>query len=245
MEMQKQLAPQMYARIAGICYLLIILLGIFGQLVVRGSLLVPGDAAATIANLTASPLLWRLGIIGDIAMHLLDIPVMIILYLLLSTVNKSVALMGLAFNLIQTAVLATNKLALMVPLIMLGSTEYQAATETHALHEQIMLLIEVHNYGFGLGLIFFGCTCLAYGYLIIKSNYFPTLIGILMAAAGLCYVINSVVLIVAPAVSSFVFPILGICLLAELSFSLWLLIKGVNLSAWENRLKKSAGFKSL
>lgn len=245
MEMQKQLEPQSYARIAGVCYLLIILFGIFGQIVVRGSLLVPGDAAATIANLTASPLLWRLGIIGDIAMHLLDIPVLIILYLLLSSVNKPIALMGLAFNLIQTAVLATNKLALMVPLIMLGRTEYQAVVESRVLHEQIMLLMEIHNYGFGLGLLFFGCTCLAYGYLIIKSNYFPALIGFLMAAAGLCYLTNSIVLIVAPAISGFVFPILGICLLAELSFSLWLIIKGVNLSAWENRHTKISGCKSL
>jgi len=238
MEMQKQFAPQGYARIAGICYLLMILLGIFGEVVVRGSLLVMGDAEATLANLTATPLLWRLGIIGDIAMHLLDIPVMIILYLLLSPANKPVALMGLAFHLIQTAVLATNKLALMVPLIILGSADYQAAFETRALHEQIMLLMHIHNYGFGLGLIFFGCACLAYGYLIITSKFFPAPIGVSMAVAGVCYIINSVVLIIAPALSASVFPILGICLLAELSFSLWLLIKGVNLVAWDNRYKK-------
>lgn len=62
-------SPQTYVRIAGICYLLIILLGIFGQVVVRNSLIVAGDAAATVANISESLWLWRLGGIGDIAMH--------------------------------------------------------------------------------------------------------------------------------------------------------------------------------
>lgn len=62
--------PQIYTRIAGICYLLIILLGIFGQLIVRNSLVVMNDAAMTASNITESPLLWRLEIVGDIAMHL-------------------------------------------------------------------------------------------------------------------------------------------------------------------------------
>lgn len=66
--------PQGYARIAGVCYLLIILLGVFGQIVVHGLLIVPEDAAATAQHISASPLLWRWGIVGDIAMHLLDIP---------------------------------------------------------------------------------------------------------------------------------------------------------------------------
>ena len=72
--------------------------------------------------------------------------------------------------------------------------------------------------------------CLTYGYLIFKSDYFPNILGILMANAGLCYIINSVVLILAPQYSGDVFLILLFSLLGELSFALWLMIKGVKIA---------------
>lgn len=229
--------PQIYTRIAGICYLLIILLGIFGQIVVRNSLVVMNDPAMTVNNITESSLLWRLGIAGDITMHLLDIPLMVILYLLLKPVNKAVALISLGFNVIQTAILATNKLTLIIPLLLINSQNAGAFT-----HEQIsahiMFLLDAHNYGFGLGLIFFGCACLGYGYLLFKSGYFPKPIGILIVVAGLCYLTNSFTLIIAPALSFFTFVLLGVCLLAELSFCLWLLVKGVKLPVWQQALQR-------
>jgi hypothetical protein len=212
--------------------LLIIIAGATGQVFVRNSLVIPDDALATVNNLMAHPSLWRLGIFGDILMHVFDIPLMVILYLLLKPVNRNMALLGLSFNLIQTAVLVVNKLALILPLIILGSAGYLAAFEPSQINAQIVLLTDVHNYGFGLGLIFFGFACLVYGYLIFKSGYFPKLIGIFIAIAGLCYLINSFTLILAPAYSPKVFPILVICLFAELSFCLWLLFRGVDQSKW-------------
>lgn len=50
-------SPQRYARIAGILYVAIILLGLFSELYVRETLVVAGDAAATSAAISASPLL--------------------------------------------------------------------------------------------------------------------------------------------------------------------------------------------
>lgn len=233
-------SPQIYTRTAGICYLLIILLGIFGQIVVRGSVIEPGDAAATVGNIIASPLLWRWGVVGDIAMHMLDIPLMIILYILLSPVHKTIALMALGFNVIQTAVLAANKLTLIVPMILLGDAQYAAAFTPAQIQAQIALLLDIHNYGFGLGLIFFGFACLGYGYLIAKSRYFPRAVGILMAIAGLCYLINSIVLILAPAIAGYTFTLLGLCLIAELSFCLWLLFKGVSVRQWDAARKNNS-----
>ncbi len=238
---QKTISVQTYARIGGVCYLLIILLGVFGQIVVRGSLLDSGDAEATVANIQTSPLLWRMGILGDIAMHLLDIPLMIILYLLLSPVHKPIALIGLAFNLIQTAVLAANKLTLILPLILLGNQEYMVLVPQAQVNAQILLLTDIHNYGFALGLIFFGFACLCYGFLIFKSTYFPAVIGIFIMLAGLCYLINSIVLLISPAISPYVFPLLGVCLVAELSFCLWLLFKGVNFSGWQRTHEQPIG----
>ena len=120
-------SPQRYARIAGICYLAIIFLGMFGELYVRGALVVSGDAAATSAAISASPMLWRAGIVGDLLMQVLDVPVIVIFYYLLRPVSRSLALFATLLNLVQTAVLVMNKLKLMVPLFLLERSSYLAA----------------------------------------------------------------------------------------------------------------------
>ena len=92
-------SPQVYARIGGVLYLIIIVAGIFGEMFVRDNLIVSGDATATANNIMASQLLWRIGIAGDLLMHVCDIPLMLIFYLLLRPVNKNLALLAVLFNL--------------------------------------------------------------------------------------------------------------------------------------------------
>ncbi len=233
-----QFSSQVYARIAGLLYLLIIIIGAIGQIFIRGSLIVPGDATATANHIIAAQSLWRIGIAGDLLMHIFDLPVMVILYALLSPVNKTLALLALLFNMIQTAVLVVNKLVLLLPLIVLGNADYVAVFTPDQIAAQIYWFTEVHDYGFGLGLIFFGVACLLYGYLLFQSGYFPKVIGILVAVAGLSYLINSLTLILAPAYAGVVLPILVLSLIGELSFSLWLIVKGVNVAMWERAIAK-------
>jgi hypothetical protein len=230
-------SPQLYARIAGILYLLIIVAGIFGELLVRNKLIVYGDANATANKIMNSELLWRMGISADLVMHICDLPVMIILYYLLRPVSKKLALLNLSFNLIQTAVLVANKLNLLAALFFLGKSEYLKSFSPEQLHTLSYLSIKLHDFGFGIGLIFFGFVCLIEGYLLFKSNYFPKTIGVLMSIAGICYLANSFALILAPQLSSV--ALLMPCLIAELSFSLWLIFKGVNLPMWKNSVREN------
>ncbi len=149
-------SPQLYTRIGGIFYLIIILAGMFGQLLVRNKLLVYGDAAATANNIINSEFLWRMGITADLIMHICDLPVMVILYYLLRPVNKKLAFLNLSFNLIQTAVLAINKLNLLAALFFLGDSQYLKSFSADQLHTLAYLSIKLHDYGFGIGLLFFG-----------------------------------------------------------------------------------------
>jgi hypothetical protein len=230
-------SPQLYARIAGILYLLIIVAGIFGELLVRNKLIVSGDATATANNIMNSELLWRTGISVDLIMHICDLPVMIILYYLLRPISKKLALLNLSFNLIQTAVLVANKLNLLAALFFLSDADYLKSFSPDQLHALSYLSIKLHDFGFGIGLIFFGFVCLIEGYLLFKSNYFPKTIGVLMSIAGICYLTNSFALLLVPPLSSIV--LLMPCLIAELSFSLWLIFKGVNLPIWKNLVTKN------
>ena len=229
--------PVRYARIAGVMYLAIILLGLFGELFVRATLVVAGDAAATVENISRSQLLWRAGIVGDLLMHVLDVPVIWILYLLLLPVNKPLAQLTTLFNIVQTAVLAANKLTLLVPLFLLGKGTYLTAFSAQQLQSVSYLAIAAHGYGFAIGLIFFGFTCLVRGYLIFRSEYFPKVLGLLLLAAGLSYLINSFALLLVPSFAALIFPgVLLPAFVGELLLSLWLIVKGVNIKQWRERV---------
>ena len=239
-------SPQTYARVGGLLYLIIIIAGGLGELLVRGTLVVPGNAAATASHILASESLWRLGIVGDLVMHVCDVFVMWAIYVLLRPVNRNLALLTLLLNLIQTAVLVANKLNLLVPLFLLGDADYLKAFDPAQLQAWSYIAIKLHDYGFGVGLIFFGCVCLVEGYLIRKSRYLPWLIGVLMQIAGACYLVNSFALLLAPAFEGKIFPaILMPCLIAELSLALWLLVKGVNVAEWKKQASMEPARASL
>jgi hypothetical protein len=212
-----------YARIGGALYLVIIVAGIVGPLLTRDLLIVPGDPTATAQNIEASPQLWGLGIAVDVVMQLCDVPVMLILFLLLSPIHKPVALLALLFNIVQTATLVANQLTLVTAQLL--SADQPALTD---------FAIQAYSYGEGLGLVFFGFTLLGVGYLIRHSGYLPWILGALVQMAGVSYVLNSFLLLIVPDLASIV--LLVPAFIAELSLALWLIIRGVDESHWEQRV---------
>jgi len=231
-------SPQVYARIGGLAYLIIIVAGIMGEIFIRSKIIVPGNALATSQNISASPLLWRIGIFGDLVMHLFDLVVGLVYYTLFKRVNKSLALLSLLFGLIQTAVLVANKMNLMLPLFLLEDDGYAKAFNPQQLQALSYLLIKAHDYGFGIGLIFFAFECFIDGYLIFTSRFIPRIFGIMIFVAGLCYLTNTFLLIFSPKLEAALFSaILGpLIFIGEFSMCLRLLIKGVNVKKWEERI---------
>jgi len=230
----REFSPQAYARVAGALYLINIVAGLVGEMVVRNALVVGGDAAATAANIAQSPLLWRVGIAGDLLMQASDVPLMMIFYVLFKPVNRNLALTALLFTMVQTASLVANKLNLMTPLLLAQDAAYLHAFTPPQLQALAYVAIEQHARGFGIGLIFFGFECLITGYLIRKSGFLPRLLGGAIQIAGVCYLINSFALILAPPLAQALFPaILLPSFFAELSLCLYLLFKGVDAGKWE------------
>jgi hypothetical protein len=78
-------------------------------------------------------------------------------------------------------------------------------------------------------LAFFGPYCLLIGYLIIRSTFLPRILGVLMAFAGLGWLI-----FLSPLVQ-YLSPYLKVLgFVAEMSLMLWLIVKGVNVQAHIN-----------
>jgi hypothetical protein len=224
-------SPLVYARAAGLLYLIIIVCGIFSEVFVRASLIVPGDATTTANNIMASEGLFRLGFASDSIVFLSDVALAVLLYVLFKPVSKTLAMIAAAFRLTQTAILGLNLLNHYAVLLVLGGADYLATFETDQLHALALLLLNIHSHGYDLGLLFFGLHCLVLGYLIVKSDYFPGILGILMVAAGLVYLTGSYTLFLFPDSAALMTPIYVVALIAEVSFCLWLLVKGVRAQA--------------
>jgi hypothetical protein len=82
--------------------------------------------------------------------------------------------------------------------------------------------------------VFYGIATLLRGYLIFKSDYLPRALGVLVALAGLGFIVGNFVLVLAPAYASnlFLLPMP----LAALSLTLWFLVKGVDVPKWEAKV---------
>jgi len=84
------------ARIAGFLYLLLAPLGFFGGMYIP-SLIVSGDAAATVNNILAHVWLFRLSIMSALTVPIVNIFLVLLLYKLLKPVNKNHAVLMVVF----------------------------------------------------------------------------------------------------------------------------------------------------
>ena len=225
---------RLVARVGGVLYLIIIVLGALGEAVVRGSIVVPGNAGATAANLRSMEWLWRLGVAAEAVLLTCAIALALILYVLLRPVSRDLALVAVFFNLVCIAIEGVSAVSLAGALPPVTTAAYVNAFTPQQLDVIAMLSIRSHTAGFGMALIFFGVECVILGYLIFRSAYMPRSVGVLMQVAGICYVINSFALLLSPPLSRLLFPTILIpSLIAELSLALWLLVKGVRTRDWE------------
>jgi hypothetical protein len=231
-------SPQAYARIGGALYLIIIVIGGLGEALVRGNLIVPGNATATFERIVASESLWRIGVAGELVLLVCAVPLALILYVLLRPVDRNLALLAILFNLVTIAIEAVAGLHLVATLFPLAHADYLKALDPQLLHALAYFSTRSHGHGFGIALVFFGVECVILGYLIFKSSYLPKVIGVLMQIAGLCYLTNSFAHILSPPLADFLFPaVLLPALVGETSLCLWLLVKGVNVPKWEDTMR--------
>lgn len=229
-------SPRVLSRIAGVLYLIIIAVGLFGEVFVRDRLIVAGDATATAANILSHESLWRFGIAAELFLLICGVVLTLIFLVLLRPVSRDLALLATFFNLVSVTLEAAYSLHLLAALFPLGKAEYLRAFEPEQLHAMASLSLKSHAYGFGVSLIFFGCFCLIAGYLIFRSGYLPKALGVLMQIAGLSYLTNSFALVLAPGFANRISPaVLVPAFIGEASLCLWLLVKGVNVEKWEAR----------
>ena len=224
-------SPLMYARVAGFGYVIVF---IFSPFLVIDSLIVPGDAVTTASNVIASESLFRLGIASWIFVLSADAVVAWALYVLLRPASSSLSLLAAWFRLVFVAIFGINQLNLFIVLQLARDSDYA----------QVALFLDVYNYGTHISFVFFGIHILILGYLVFKSDYIPRILGVLLMVASLGYIVDSFANFLSSSYASnevaFILIVAVPAVISELSLTLWLLFKGVNVERWKERALESA-----
>jgi hypothetical protein len=232
---------QRNARLAGVLYLIITIAAIVAHMYVPSTLIVPGDATATVGNISNSEMLFRFGGIGsELIVLLSEVILAVLLYVLLKPVNKTLSLVAAVSRLIMTTIHSFNLINYFFVLIIMGGAGFLSGFDAGQLNSLAMLFLEAHSFGFTIGIAFLVIHVFVLGYLIYKSGYFPKIIGILFIIAGLGYLIDSFSLLLIPSHTTTPIYIAIPIAIAELVFPVWLLIKGVNKEGWKTQTEKSA-----
>jgi hypothetical protein len=232
----REWSPRARARMAGLLYLIVIIGGIFAEIGVRGRLVVAGDAVATAQNIGAHTLLYRVGFAVEVLYLLCNVPLSLLLYDLFGFIHRRTGVLMLVFSFVGTAIEGVSLLAHYAPLVILGKASYLAAYSSAQLQAAAYLSLRLFESGFAIALAFFGFFCIALGSLIVRSAFFPRVIGWLLGLQGALYLVNSFAGFISPTAGARVFPFLAASSLGgEIAFCLWLLVVGLNVPRWREQ----------
>ncbi len=218
------------ARVAGLLYLLLIIGGIISLAYIPTQLIVRESAAQTFENIKNSETLFRLGIISGIITFLIYIVLPLALYKLLHEVNKAYASLMVIFVLVSVPIFFVNILNKFSILTLINKAFYLEKMGEDELITQVMFHVDSYNNGLALSQIFWGLWLLPFGYLVYKSGFLPKILGILLMAGCLGYLITFFGgFLYADYHQTLFAQIVGYpAPLGEIGICLWLLIMGTN-----------------
>ncbi len=186
------------AKIAGVLYLLNGIFSGFAFAYVIGKVYVAGNAAATAANVVAYSGLVRIGVAADLFQATIWVFLAMTLYLLLKHVNKSAASTMVVLVAVGAAIVCLNDVFEFESLRIATDNAYAAAFGNAGSNALVLLLLDIHHYGFLIAQIFFGLWLVPLGYLAYKSGMVPKALGVALIAGGACYLVGMLAVFLIP-----------------------------------------------
>ena len=195
----------------------------YAELYVYPRLVIPGNIAQTVQNISAHGGLFLAAIFCYLITFISDVVIAWALYVLLAPVNRSVSLLTAWFRLMYTAIALFGLLNLVTVFRLLNTPDYLAVFGSGPLQAQVQLLLNSFRYDWSMGLVIFGIHLGLLGYLIYRSGYIPKIIGILLIIDGAGWMIYSL--------KPYLYPnahlgYISITFIGELILMLWLLVRG-------------------
>lgn len=216
-----------YARVVGVLYVALFILGPLVFLGGKGAVFVLGDAAATAENVRTMGQGYRSGMGIEAMIFLIEVLLSGLLYVMFRRVNAAVSLAAALARFGEAAIQGANLLtsALVLGVVTDGVFAVFAPEQRDALLYLFQHANGVMVLVWGL---FFGFHVLLLAWLVYRSSFLPRWIGVLLFVAGTGYLSQSFGVLLAPTAA----PVLDTLVVVtavpgELAFTLWLLVKGI------------------
>lgn len=211
---------QKNALVAGLLYLVIIVVGMYAFVYALPQIKIDGDIAKTVLNIQNNSSLFRIGIISILTMNIASILLVLQLYKLLSIVNKGLAMSMLSLLLVGAGISLINEINHFA-MIIVNNLENYTLIEKHNLTH---VFAEMQKHGSYIAVIFWGLWLFPLGCLIFSlKTRISKFIGIMLIVAGVGYVLDSFFLFTypemkIPSISDYTF-------IGEFLLTIWLLAK--------------------
>ena len=212
------------ARMAGFLYFMYFATSIIANMFGRFIFV---DAPVTVNHIMAHESQFRIGFVISLFSVVFFLLAAWYLYVLLIPVNKNIALLFLLLNLGGFAIWCFSTLNLFASLLLLSGVDYLKVFQPDQLQVLATLFINLRKSGAAIAQIPYGVWLFPLGYLIFKSGFLPKILGILLIADCFGLLIYVFQYFLLPGYETISYPCFVISFIAELSLTLWLLIKGV------------------
>ncbi len=198
--------------------------------ITRNKLIMDQDAVATAASILANEALFKASFISDLIGQTAFLLLGLTLYRLLFHVNKSHAVVMVAFVAVSVPMAMLNLLNQFAAIHLLSGIDYLQVMASDQLIAQAMFFLELQKYGVFITEIFWGLWLFPFGYLVYKSGYYPKTIGILLMGGCFGYLIEFFVQFLLPSYPMISYPGLAVATVGEISAIAMLLIHGLRKS---------------
>ncbi len=194
------LSPRKAAMVVGVAFITSVFIVTLVDDFLLANFVVPGDTEALANDIEANERLFGFAVIGYLLVLALDSIIGLALYVVLKPANKNLASLTSVLRLLYAFTLVIGLFAL------------------------VFQIIDVYGYASTklVGYMFFALHIFVLGYSVLKSGYIPKNLGVLLMLASFTYIVFFVDVHLPKSLMAIIMLIMAI---AELSLSIWLIVK--------------------
>ena len=215
------------ARLVGFWYLMLVFIGPLRLIIIPNKLFVHGDAVATAANITAHQTLFQFGIFADAWGAVVQVVLAMAFYRLFKDVDRHLAwLLVFTGGVLQGAFYVVNTVNDAAALMLIQGDDYLNVFSEAQLQALAYFFTRLHYQLVVSSEVFWGVWLFPMAILILKSRWFPRILGWWLMLNGATWLIISFANMFLPTyvdtISNWAFPVE----FGEIAVTLWFLIMG-------------------
>lgn len=219
-------------KVAGVMFLLAFIVPALNWALILSKFISADDAIASGKNIIGNELLFRIGVSIELMMSIGLVVLGVVLYLILKSANKILALLALSLKLVEASLVAVITLGSFIALLAISENDaYLAHLNQEPLLAFAGFMLHKHTVLYAMPMVFLGLNMMLFSYLFFKSRCIPRLLAGFGILSFALIFLHSIMYLIAPHYAAM--PINQIVFwgpsgLFEIVIGLWLLLRGIN-----------------